>query len=428
MGGVVLQNEQTGMLGLQLAVDALQNGHNLRHHGTQQVQIPLLQSLGHDGVVGIGEGPLGDGEALLEGHALGHQQADQLGNGNGGMGIVELNGHKIRQAAQVGAMGFLINPQNILQGGGGKHILLLHTEPLALPGGVVGVQHPGDVLGLVLGVQGTLVILGVEGVEVQLLLGLALPQPQGADVFGAVADDGHIVGNRQHVVIGEGNLHRMIVAAVGPGIAELAPVVCGLLLAAVFVKLLLEQAETVAQAVAGQGDVAGHGGVQEAGGQAAQTAVAQGGVLDLLQASQVHPGCLEGLLQLIQDAQVVEVAVHQAANEIFRGEIVGPAAVGAAALGGAPVLADGHHDRLGQRLMQGLGRGLPQSDVILVSKLGFRHFQYILAIQTHKLTPSLGMGDKVVSDPTKAFGHGIYFFRQGVGENAVLGAPGPVVA
>ena len=87
-------------------------------------------------------------------------------------------------------MGLLIGANDVLKGGRGEHILLLHPQALALPGGVVGVQDPGDVLRLVLGVQGPLVILRVEGIEVQLLLGLALPQAEGADVGGLIANDG----------------------------------------------------------------------------------------------------------------------------------------------------------------------------------------------------------------------------------------------
>ena len=49
---------------------------DFRHHRAKQVHIPLLQGLAHHGMVGVGEGPLGNGEALVKVHALCHQQAD----------------------------------------------------------------------------------------------------------------------------------------------------------------------------------------------------------------------------------------------------------------------------------------------------------------------------------------------------------------
>ena len=47
-------------------------------------------------------------------------------------------------------------------------------------------------------------------------------------------------------------------------------------------KALFEQPVAVAQPVARQGDIVGHGAVQEAGGQTAQSPVAEGVVLDVL--------------------------------------------------------------------------------------------------------------------------------------------------
>ena len=221
MGGVVLDDKEAGMLPLQLVVNAADDVHNLGNHGAQQVQGPLFQSLGHDGVVGVGEGALGDGEALLEIHALVHQQTDELGDGHGRMGIVQLNGIVVGKPAQVVAVGVLEGPQHILQRSGGQHVLLLDAQALAFPGGVVGVENTGDVLCLVLLSQGPEIVLIVESGEVQFLFRLALPQAQGIDVVGAIADDGHIIGHGQHGMIRELDLDGVVVPTVGPGIAIL---------------------------------------------------------------------------------------------------------------------------------------------------------------------------------------------------------------
>ena len=115
MRGVVTDDEQIRMLTFQLGINALDDLHNFGHHGAQQIQRPLLQRLAHNGVVGIGEGFLGDGERVIEVHALCHQQPDQLGDGHGRMGIIELHRVEVRKVGQIGAVRPLVSAQHILQ-------------------------------------------------------------------------------------------------------------------------------------------------------------------------------------------------------------------------------------------------------------------------------------------------------------------------
>ena len=152
----------------------------------------------------------------------------------------------------------------------------------------------------------------------------------------------------------------MVVAAVGPGITELGPIVGIFLLPAVLVPALLEQAELVAQAVAGQGDVAAGGAVQEAGSQSAQTAVAQRVVFNLLQNGQIHATLREQLLHLFENAKVIQIGVNQTANQILGRDIVSLAAVHTGALAVIPVIGNRHHHGFTQCLMQFLGCGLLQ--------------------------------------------------------------------
>ena len=103
------------MLLTQLVVDAADDIHDGRHNGAQQIQRPLLQRLTHDGMVGIGEGLAGNLKGLLEAHALVHQQTDQLGDGHGGMGIVELHRVVLMEMAQIVAMDGLMDTNHVLQ-------------------------------------------------------------------------------------------------------------------------------------------------------------------------------------------------------------------------------------------------------------------------------------------------------------------------
>ena len=366
VGHVVLDDEQVGMLALELGINLADDVHDLGHHAAHQIQRPLLQRLTHDGVVGIGEGLLGDLEGIVEAHTLQLQQPDQLGDGHGGVGIVQLHGVELAEAAQVIAMGNLEGADHILQGRRGQDILLLDTQALAVPGGVVGIQNTGDILSFVLGIQRPQVVLRVEGIKVQLLLRLALPQAQGAHVLGIVADDGHVIGNRQNGMVRELDLYGVVVAAVGPGIAEFRPVVGLLHLIAVAVKALLEQTELITQAIAGQRNVGGRGAVQEAGSQTTQTTIAQSVILNVLQNRQIHAPLGKQLLHLIQDAQIEQVAVNQPANQVLSRDIVSLALVHTNLLGMAPAVGNGHHDRLTQRLMQLLRGCILQGHVVSV--------------------------------------------------------------
>ena len=132
---------------------------------------------------------------------------------------------------------------------------------------------------------------------------------------GLVAGDLHIPGDGQHggvagvlgVVVAlavpavlhfaaEADLLRLVHLGDEPGIAQAQPVVGQLHLLAID-DLLLEDTQLVADGVAGGGDLQGGHGVQIAGGQTAQTAVAQAGIG--LQLEQVGGGEAQALQSVL---------------------------------------------------------------------------------------------------------------------------------
>ena len=75
------------------AVDLLYDLIDAGQQLTEQGDIPLFQRLRHDGVVGVGKGLLGDLPAFFPAvAAVVHQDAHQLRDGKGGVGIIELDG------------------------------------------------------------------------------------------------------------------------------------------------------------------------------------------------------------------------------------------------------------------------------------------------------------------------------------------------
>ena len=77
------------------------------------------------------------------------QQPDELGDGHGGMGIVELHGDELAEAPKIAVAGGFVGAQDVLQGRAREEVLLLDAQTLALDGAVVRVEDAGDVLGAV---------------------------------------------------------------------------------------------------------------------------------------------------------------------------------------------------------------------------------------------------------------------------------------
>ena len=160
-------------------------------------------------------------------------------------------------------------------------------------------------------------------------------------MLGLIAGDLHIPGDGQHRGVAhvlrvvhsalvpvvyhtaaEADLLGLIHLGDEPGVAQAQPVV-GLLYLAALHDLLLKDAQLIADGIAGGRDLQGGHGIQIAGGQTAQTAVAQTGVRLLLK--EVGGGVaqvLQRLLQGIQQAEIVGVLLQRAAHEELHGQVV----------------------------------------------------------------------------------------------------------
>ena len=277
-----------------------------------------------------------------------------------------------------------------LDRGGGEEVLLLEPQGLALPVVVGGVELFGNDLGVGLPLHGLKVFPPVEEVQVHRLGALGLPQPQDIALLGAVAGNLHIPGHRQHggiagVLDGVGAVgipHILYLAAeadllglihVGdePGGTKFHPVVGQLLLPAVD-DLLFEEAQLVADGVAGDGDVQGGGGIQIAGGQPAQTAVAEAGIRLLLKKiGGLEAKGLHRLGQGLDQVQVIGVFPQGTAHEKLHGQVMDPPAVGASdLLGGFDVpLGNDVPDHQGAGLEHLLGGGLGHVPAIVAAEL-----------------------------------------------------------
>ncbi len=299
-------------------VDDLQvPGQQLREHGER----PLLQCLGQERVIGVAEGAARDVPSLVPAHRLFvHQQAHQLGDGNGGMGVVELHGELLVKPLHRDLL-TTHDAQHVLQRAGDEKELLLQPQLLALERLVVGIEDLGQILRDDLLVHRSVIVAVVEHRKVERFGRFGTPEPQRVRGVVVVTEDRRVVGNADDDALGDPayavapvlvgpalraaaqlDLHRPLRTRDVPGRAEAQPLVSALDLPAVD-DLLLEDAKLVADAVAHRGDLQRGHGIEKAGGQPPQPAVAQPRFLLLLQQLvEVQPQLRDRLLHLAVDA------------------------------------------------------------------------------------------------------------------------------
>ena len=193
--------------------------------------------------------------------------------------------------------------------------------------------------------------MGVEEGKADILRRFRLPQPQGADGFSTVTDDGHVIGYGHDGQVTHADGQPQVVAAQAEGVAEPGPVIGGFRLLSVC-KGLLEQAVSIAQAIAQQRDVSGCGAVKVAGGQPAQAAVAKGIVFYILKLSQVDAFLLKQFIRFLQHPGAIEVIENHPSDQVLHRQIEGLLAVRALFIVPLPLGRDVFHQRLTQRLVQ----------------------------------------------------------------------------
>ena len=337
-------------------------------------------------MVGVSHGVLHDPAGFVPAQALFvHQDAHQLGDGQAGMGVIDVDGHLIGQQAEVAAEAALEVLDGILQGGAGEEVVLLQAQFLAFVVVVLRIQHLADHGGQLLLLQCLGVVAAVEAVQVDALGGAGAPHAQGVHGFVVIADHGHIVGHGFDGIIileeiagpvvdggffhmaAEADLAHVLHGGHFPHVAVDQPIVGRFHLLAVD-DALAEQAVFITDGAAHGGQAERGQAVQEAGGQTAQAAVAQTGFgLFLQHGAQVHAQLLQGLTVRVVGAQVEHVAVQAAARQKFDGKIIEPLAGGVLIL--FPVLHPLLHDLVfhggSQGIINLLGCGVGQGAAVV---------------------------------------------------------------
>ena len=366
-----------------------------RQHAAHHGHRPGLQRFGHQRVVGVGEHLAALGPGAVPRHlVVVHQDAHQLGHGDGRVGVVQVDGHLIGQLGEVLVV-VQVAADDVLQRGADEEVLLAQTQLAALVAGIIRIQHARDVFRLVLAGHGLHVVALREQGQVQALGGAGMPQPHGVDGLGVIAGHDHVV-SRGHDLLGlvpEGTALGVVLDPATeldgegdlrtgefPRVAQLEPVI-GLLDLVTVVDRLGEHAVVVADAVAEAGQTGGGHRIQEAGSQAAQAAVAQTRIgFFLAGLFQIDAAFGQGRGQLVVQVDGHQAVGQRATDQEFHREVVdaldllaillargldpvldllvtsqaGQRGVPVCLRGGLRILADGVEEAVGHVAAQGL--------------------------------------------------------------------------
>ena len=349
-------------------VDLVDDLHVPRQQALHEADAPVLEGLRQHGVVRVAGAGARDGPRLIPvEHLAVEQDAHELRHHQRRVRVVQLDEDALRQAGEGQAVGPEA-AQDVLDRAGDEEVLLAQPQLLALQDVVVGVEHLRQVLRQHLPFDRLDVGAAVEVVEVERVRGLRLPEAQRVDRLGAVAHHGHVVGHALHGMHGDpapvyspvdrghfdAALEADLTGVLGPGdlpdIALVEPVV-GLLDLRAVQDALLEDAVVVAQPVADGRQVHRRQGVEKAGRQPSQAAVAEAGVgLVGAEALPVHVELGQRLAAVPLHLHVDDVAGQETAHQKLEGEIVDALDVVAvvALLGEDPAFNDAVTHRRGQ--------------------------------------------------------------------------------
>jgi hypothetical protein len=244
-------------------------------------------------VAGVSKGAGGDGPGAVPVHLLFvDQQPHQFGDGDDGMGVIELDGDFLGELIPI-PVPDAEPADDVPEGAGDEEVLLFESQFAALGRRVVRVEHLAEVLGTNLALDGPLIVALVKTAKVKFLSRPGAPEPEDIHRFGAITGDEHGAGFAAHLVGGDpadaqlaGGIMIPLRVSVeadfghviglrefpretvsGPGV--------GLFHLPAILESLLEDAELVTDAVADGRDVESGERIEETGRQAAQAAIAE---------------------------------------------------------------------------------------------------------------------------------------------------------
>ena len=319
--------------------DHVDAGQQLLEH----IHRPGFQCFRQDSMVGVSHSVAHHCPCFIPFHLLLiHKDAHELRHDESRVCIVDMQGNLLGEVAQSRAS-LLVVADNALDTGGYQEVLLDQAALAPLVAAVIGIQVAGDILHeppvLLLLLQ---LLMGDEAVVGEVPVHFCVPEAQVVDRVVVIAYHRHIIGHSHdgggvliyklqfpiaqilHVGIAEElDINGLISLAILPGKAILQPVVGNLSLLAIN-NLLLEEPELIMKAAAVACQAVSCHGVDEAGSQATQAAIAQACIrfffIDIrkLQLEII----LKNFLHSLFDTKIDKVGLQKASQQELNGEVI----------------------------------------------------------------------------------------------------------
>ena len=325
-----------------LAVTAVDLADNVEDTGSDladKVNVPLLQSLSHNGVVGVSEGVGNDVPALVPAvAAVIEENTHKLGDSKSGVSIVDVDSYLLVEVIE-GAVNAHMAVYDIANGSCAHKVLLTVSEALALEVVIVGVKYLGDSLCNSVLAESLSVVALIEHSHIKGR-SLCLPQSQNGNAIAVVAGNIHIVRNSNNgavVLVGnvvvllipvflklavEMNFDGLIGLGNKPALAAGKPVIGKLCLPAVLY-LLLEDTVLVADGVAHCRIAVGSKTVKVAGSKSAQAAVSETCIrLVIVDTVNVNVPLLEDIRYHVVYFKVIKACLERTSHKELHGKVV----------------------------------------------------------------------------------------------------------
>ena len=319
-----------------VAPAAVDFAHNLPDTGQQachQILGPALQCFTHDGVVGVGYRGADNPPCLIPAEEIViHKDAHELGDNQGGVSVVDLDDMMLCKGTDIAPAGNML-AHDILSRSGDKEVLLLQAQGFAFNMIVSGVKDLGDNF-----CHGPVFHAGHifalrEEVHIQRIDRVGIPETEGVDIIASITCDEHIAGDGSYscitgVLCGivtvivpmrfdapfKADFHRIFITGNQPAIHCGTPVVCNFGLSAVAEKLT-ENTELIADGISGARETERRHAFEIAGGETAETAVAEAGIrFRFKDIGGIPPHILQSACQSFRHTKI-EGVFHEAAPE-----------------------------------------------------------------------------------------------------------------
>ena len=262
------------------------------------------------------------------------------------MGVVELDLVQVSESREsIVSMFIFISSNDIVDGSRAEEVLLLKSQLFTSISAVVRVKNTGDVFSLLSLGDGTVVVTGVELVEVKGVSWSRSPQSQVVGVVGVESWNWSIVGHSDDFLAAlplgslswavlpllretkESDLVLHVLSLDFPWVSVVQPKIRNFDLVAIF-DHLLENSIFIPDTVTPSWDLKGSKRVNKASGESSETTVSEGGIaLLLIQlfeiVSHVHEGISEIAFKIGVNKGILESSSHQE----FERKVVNPLAV-----------------------------------------------------------------------------------------------------